>query len=82
MTWSGHVHIYERTCPVLKKSCLGYNTTDGTAMGPVHICSGNGGFEFTWFMDPNPPAYWSMVALEHGYMRVDANSTYFHVQVG
>lgn len=42
MTWSGHVHVYERTCPVLYKTCLGY-TADGIPNAPVHMAIGNGG---------------------------------------
>jgi hypothetical protein len=42
MTWSGHVHVYERTCPVLYKTCLGYDA-NGVARAPVHMDIGNGG---------------------------------------
>ncbi len=42
------MHLYERTCPVYKKQCQGYNA-DGSAAAPVHLMFGNGGFEFTWF---------------------------------
>lgn len=80
MTWAGHVHLYERTCPVLKRTCLGYNATDGTANGPVHVDMGNGGFEFTWFANPTPPPYWDSNYMAHGYNRVYANGTYIHMQ--
>lgn len=33
MTWSGLTHMYERTCPVLKSTCMGYGT-DNTANAP------------------------------------------------
>lgn len=42
---------------------------------------GHGGFEYTWFMNPKPPAYWDAVFLEHGYMRVEANATNIHIIV-
>ncbi|MEW5317631.1 MAG: hypothetical protein WDW38_008913 [Sanguina aurantia] len=78
MTWNGHVHLYERTCPVLKKKCLGYNA-DGTAKAPVHLDFGNGGFEFTWFSNPFTPAYFEIVAMEHGYNKITINATNLHV---
>ena len=71
----------QRTCPVLKRTCLGYNATDGTANGPVHVDMGNGGFEFTWFANPTPPPYWDSNYMAHGYNRVYANGTYIHMQV-
>ena len=43
MTWSGHVHVYERTCPVLYKTCLGYDA-NGYPLAPVHLDIGNGGY--------------------------------------
>ena len=43
MTWSGHVHLYHRTCPVYKNKCVGYHP-DGTAKAPVHMIVGNAGF--------------------------------------
>ena len=42
MTWSGHVHVYERTCPILYHTCLGYDT-NGIPNAPVHMAIGNGG---------------------------------------
>ena len=39
---SGHVHVYERTCPVLFKTCLGYDA-NGHPLAPVHMDIGNGG---------------------------------------
>lgn len=43
LTLSGHVHLYARTCPVLRKGCLGYNSTTGAPNAPVHLSIGNGG---------------------------------------
>ena len=42
MTWSGHVHLYERTCPILFHECLGYSP-EGIPNAPVHMSIGNGG---------------------------------------
>jgi len=80
VTLSGHVHYYLRSCPVYQKTCMGYNSTTGEANGPVHVHMGNGGFEFTWFVNPTPPAYWDAMAMEHGYARVQANGTHFSMQ--
>ncbi len=66
---------------MLKRTCLGYNATDGTANGPVHVDMGNGGFEFTWFANPTPPPYWDVNYMAHGYNRIYANGTYIHMQV-
>jgi len=39
LTWHGHHHSYQRTCPVYRKACRGYNA-DGTAQAPVHMVIG------------------------------------------
>lgn len=80
VTISGHVHYYLRSCPVYKKVCQGYNATSGEANGPVHVHMGNGGFEFTWFVNPVPPPYWDTFAMEHGYSRLQANGTHLSMQ--
>ena len=49
MTWSGHVHVYERTCPILYHECLGY-TAAGIPNAPVHMAIGNGGVSPTDLM--------------------------------
>ena len=36
VTFAGHDHKYERTCPVYMKSCLAYDG-NGTAGGPMHV---------------------------------------------
>lgn len=74
LTWHGHDHIYERTCPVYKKLCQGTNA-DGTNAGPVHVVIGHSGYELSFFANPYPPNYWEVIILEHGYMRCTANAT-------
>lgn len=77
---AGHDHIYERTCPVYKKNCLHFDG-NGTAWGPVHVVMGNAGYKLSWGANPSLPAYWSTVALEHGFLRCDVNGTVFHCEV-
>lgn len=80
LTMAGHDHIYERTCPVYKKNCLHFDG-NGTAWGPVHVVMGNAGYKLSWGANPSLPAYWSTVALEHGFLRCDVNGTVFHCEV-
>nr|QOL01233.1 putative extracellular protein TR9_041a [Trebouxia lynnae] len=74
VTFHGHDHIYERTCPVYKKICQA-NNADGSAGGPVHVVVGNAGYELSWFANPSPPNYWDKIVVEHGYSRCTANQT-------
>ncbi|CAL5228563.1 g11720 [Coccomyxa viridis] len=78
MTWSGHVHLYERTCPILYHTCLGYDA-NGIPNAPVHMAIGNGGYDLTWFINPSPPPYYDALALEHGYTHGTANATTLHI---
>ena len=39
MTWHGHHHSYQRTCPVYRERCVGYDAS-GAARGPVHLVIG------------------------------------------
>lgn len=77
--WTGHVHLYSRTCPIFHKTCMGFNS-DGSAAGPVHINMGHAGYELTWISDPQPPSYFESVMLRHGYTKVVANATHFYLQ--
>lgn len=56
MTWAGHVHNYQRSCPVYKNTCVGYYS-DGTAKAPVHLVVGNAGFmsQLTDSYEQRPP---------------------------
>jgi len=69
----GHVHNYERTCPVFNEECISDNNK---AKAPVHVVVGNGGQELitTWNW---PQPSWSVFrVVEFGYSRIHvANST-------
>ena len=80
MTFSGHDHKYERTCPVYKKACLDLDA-NGSATAPVHVVSGNAGFRLSWGYNPHTPPYWEAMALEHGYLRCEANKTFLGCEV-
>ena len=82
MTWHGHHHSYQRTCPVYQERCLPYNE-DGTAGGPVHLVIGHAGAGLSLNTSPQSkrPRFWERVELSHGYMRVEASGTDIHCEV-
>ncbi|KAH9551242.1 hypothetical protein CY35_09G005100 [Sphagnum magellanicum] len=45
LAFYGHVHTYERTCPIYENNCVGTETQNfaGTFNATIHIVSGNGG---------------------------------------
>lgn len=79
-TLAGHVHLYERSCPVYKKTCMPANV-DGSAGGTVHAVVGNAGQWLSYLVQPDTPHYMDVIAIEHGYMRYTANATALHAQV-
>lgn len=42
LTFHGHHHSYQRTCPVYDNTCMGYGD-DGVPLAPVHMVIGNAG---------------------------------------
>lgn len=56
----GHVHAYERTCPVYQGKCKGKFSKHfvKNPQAPIHICTGTAGFELNPNWDPKPE--WSM----------------------
>ena len=79
VTFSGHDHKYERTCPVYKKRCLDLDA-NSSATAPVHVVIGNAGYKLSWGYNPHMPPYWEAMALEHGYLRCEANKTSFRCE--
>lgn len=75
MTWHGHHHSYQRTCPVQRERCQGHNS-DGSAKAPVHLVIGNAGAELCWNIAPRTPDHFQVVQVMWGYMKVDANATH------
>lgn len=80
LTWHGHHHSYQRTCPVYREQCLGYRE-DGTARGPVHMVIGHAGADLCYDIQPRRPPYFEKVIVEHGYARIFANGTELRTDV-
>lgn len=81
MTWQGHLHVYQRTCPVYNNTCVGY-ADDGTARGPIHVTMGHNGFMLTPFFEPKAPAAFAGQPsfASFGYCRAQVNRTHFTLQ--
>eukprot|EP00743_Colponemidia_sp_Colp-15_P003432 GILK01003706.1.p1 GENE.GILK01003706.1~~GILK01003706.1.p1 ORF type:complete len:883 (-),score=159.18 GILK01003706.1:160-2808(-) len=69
----GHVHGYERTCPVLKNECVSKFDKDNVVVDPkgtVHVTIGMSGKELAGKWDSHPK--WSEARiLEFGYTRIN-----------
>eukprot|EP01025_Chloroclados_australasicus_P032526 TRINITY_DN32989_c0_g1_i2.p1 TRINITY_DN32989_c0_g1~~TRINITY_DN32989_c0_g1_i2.p1 ORF type:complete len:573 (-),score=57.61 TRINITY_DN32989_c0_g1_i2:445-2163(-) len=78
VTFHGHHHSYQRTCPVFKKECQGFDE-DGVAKAPVYIVNGNGGAELTYTIDLITPEYFEMVDFFWGFTKLHVNATTFHM---
>lgn len=64
MTFHGHDHVYERTCPVYNGTCQP-NLADGSLGGPVHVVIGNAGFSLSYLPNPYIPPYWEVHTPNH-----------------
>ena len=42
VTFWGHTHLYERSCPVFQKTCVPPKA-DGSQKAPLHVILGNAG---------------------------------------
>lgn len=81
MTWHGHHHSYQRTCALYKGECVPPNR-DGSQAAPVHLVIGHAGAGLCLNVEEQQPDFFETVQLEHGYMRVEANATHLHCEVG
>ncbi|XP_023743653.1 nucleotide pyrophosphatase/phosphodiesterase [Lactuca sativa] len=56
----GHVHNYERTCPIYQNQCVNLETShySGTVRGTIHVVVGGGGGHLSDFTEIN--TYWSL----------------------
>jgi hypothetical protein len=75
MTWHGHHHSYQRTCPVHQGACQGYSDQDGTAQGTVHLVIGHAGAGLTENVEAEPGPQWEVIKMWWGYLRVRASGT-------
>ncbi|KDP30918.1 hypothetical protein JCGZ_11294 [Jatropha curcas] len=69
----GHVHNYERTCPIYQNQCV---TTEkshysGTMNGTIHVVAGGGGSHLSKFSDA--PLKWSLYRdFDFGFVKLTA----------
>ena len=64
VTFHGHDHVYERTCPVYNGTCQP-NLAGGSLGGPVHVVIGNAGFSLSYLPNPYIPPYWEVHTPNH-----------------
>ncbi|XP_030542263.1 probable inactive purple acid phosphatase 27 [Rhodamnia argentea] len=69
----GHVHNYERTCPIYQNQCV--NTEkfhySGTVNGTIHVVVGGGGSELSYFSELQP--IWSLHRdCDYGFAKLTA----------
>lgn len=71
LTWHGHHHSYQRTCPVYKGECVGLDD-DGVARAPVHMVIGHAGANISFNVEQRPSRIWQVrsksveIGLYHG----------------
>jgi len=73
MTHSGHIHIYERTCPVIKGRCV-RNSPSGVK-APVHIVAGNAGAPGFYVLYKDKPTWADKGRISLGFGTLDVNRT-------
>lgn len=54
LTFHGHHHSYQRTCPAHRNKCVGYGE-DGVPLAPIHLVIGNAGAGLTINIHPKQP---------------------------
>eukprot|EP00891_Asterochloris_glomerata_P006762 jgi/Astpho2/6762/fgenesh1_pg.00103_%23_1_t len=74
MVLSGHVHAYQRTCPVYKSTCIPA-AADGSQRAPIYITNGNAGQWLTYTLQPKLQPFMMATSLAHGYLRYTVNQT-------
>ncbi|CAL5017971.1 unnamed protein product [Urochloa decumbens] len=73
MAFYGHVHNYERTCPVYEEKCTSSEKShySGTMNGTIHVVVGGGGSHLSNFTTEVPP--WSIYReMEYGFVKLTA----------
>lgn len=69
----GHVHNYERTCPVYQNTCTNNERRfyKGALNGTIHIAAGGAGASLSDFSS-NPPVWSIFRDLDHGFVKLTA----------
>lgn len=65
VTWHGHHHSYQRTCPVVNGTCVD--------KGPVHMVIGHAGAGLCFNVQQETPSVFRKVHVAHGFVRVEAD---------
>lgn len=73
MTWHGHHHSYQRTCPVVNMTCVDE--------GPVHLVIGHAGAGLCYNVQPQAPSVFRRVEVAHGFAEVEADGETLRVTV-
>ncbi|KAK3043264.1 hypothetical protein RJ639_002507 [Escallonia herrerae] len=69
----GHVHSYERSCPIYKRKCVNSETShySGTVKGTIHVVVGGGGSHLSAFSPVNTT--WSLFKdYDFGFVKLTA----------
>ncbi|KAH0460875.1 hypothetical protein IEQ34_008450 [Dendrobium chrysotoxum] len=69
----GHVHNYERTCPIYQSQCVNNQESNyvGTMNGTIHVVVGGGGCHLSEFS--NVQTAWSLYKdYDHGFVKLTA----------
>ncbi|XP_031371503.1 probable inactive purple acid phosphatase 27 [Punica granatum] len=69
----GHVHNYERTCPIYQNQCVNQekNHYSGTVNGTIHVVAGGGGSQLSEFSSLTPS--WSLYRdYDYGFVKLTA----------
>ena len=75
--FSGHIHKYTRSCPVLKGTCVGYDAKDKTANGPIHLTTGNAGAPGVYFEYLEKPSWREFATSDYGFGEITVTRTNF-----
>ncbi|KAM7480152.1 hypothetical protein LguiA_028365 [Lonicera macranthoides] len=73
MAFYGHVHNYERTCPIYQNQCVNPETSSysGTVNGTIHVVAGGGGSHLSEFSPVNTK--WSIYKdYDFGFVKLTA----------
>nr|GMD08058.1 probable inactive purple acid phosphatase 27 [Ipomoea batatas]GME20455.1 probable inactive purple acid phosphatase 27 [Ipomoea batatas] len=73
MAFYGHVHNYERTCPIYQNQCVNDETSNysGTVNGTIHVVVGGGGSHLSQFTSINTT--WSLYKdYDWGFVKLTA----------
>lgn len=77
---NGHNRMYHHSCPVVQNNCVGYSS-DGAALGPVHVMLGIGGAAIPLRAQADAPSWLEAQSYEHGFAELTADKRSLQLQV-